>query len=311
MVATTTGGSAVESVRERGYWGEVWHDLRHDWSACLGLVLVGLLLCAAAFAPLIAPTDPNFQNVAGFASTGGPASPSRAFPLGTDSYGRDELSRVLYGARVSLTVGILANVVSATLALLVGGAAGMAGGRLQSLIMRGVDVVLSIPTLLLAITLLAVTRPNLATLILIIGVTFAAYLSRVVFSQVVSLRQRDFVLAARASGVTSTRIFVRHIFPHVAPSVIVVATLGVANAIQIEAALSYVGIGVQPPDASWGNMISDGQAYIGAAPWLILAPGVAIVATMVGFALLGDALRDAFDPTLERRFRVIGSPGIR
>jgi peptide/nickel transport system permease protein len=172
---------------------------------------------------------------------------------------------------------------------------------MQTLLMRAVDIVLSFPVLLLAMALLAVTQPNLGTIILIVGVAFGAYLARIIFSQVVSLREREFVLAARTAGASTRWLLVRHIVPHVMPTVIVYGTLGVATAIMLEAALSYVGIGIQPPEASWGNMISDGQTYLISAPWLIALPGAAIVLAMIGFSLFGDGLRDALDPTLERR----------
>jgi peptide/nickel transport system permease protein len=292
--------------RERGYWSAALHELTHDWAAMAGLVIVVALLLCAILAPLIAPYDPAFQHREGLSLEGEPLSPGEGgFALGTDALGRDELSRLAYGARVSLTVGIGANVLAALFGILVGGIAGMAGPRMQVVLMRVVDVILSFPVLLLAIALLAVAEPNLATITIIIGIAFGAYLSRIVFGQVVSLREREFVLAARTAGASSGRVLIRHVVPHVMPLAIAYGTLGIATAIMLEAALSYVGVGVRPPDASWGNMISDGQAYLISAPWLIALPGVAIVLAMVGFSLLGDGLRDALDPTLERRGRFL------
>ncbi len=298
-------GSEPARVRERGYWGEALRSLRRDWAAMLGLVLVvGLVVCAL-FAPLLAPYDPSFQQTLGLSEQGEPLGPSGTFKLGTDALGRDELSRLLFGARVSLAVGIGANALAALIGIAVGGVAGMAGSRLQTLLMRAVDVVLSFPILLLAIALLAVTKPNLPTILIIVGISFGAYLARLVFTQVVSLKEREFVLAAKTAGVRSGWILLRHVVPHVVPSVLVYSTLGVATAIQLEAALSYVGIGIQPPEASWGNMISDGQSYLVSSPWLVAFPGGAIVLAMIGFSLLGDGLRDALDPTLERRGRFL------
>ena len=295
-------GPARVQRAERGYWGDAMHELLRDWTAVVGAVIVvGLCVCAI-FAPLIAGNDPSFQHREGLTLEGEPLGlGDGGFTLGTDALGRDEFSRLLHGARVSLAVGIGANVIAAIIGIGVGGVAGMAGARMQTLLMRAVDVVLSFPILLLAIALLAVTEPNLPTILLIVGVAFGAYLSRIVFSQVVSLREREFVLAARTAGVSSGAILLRHIVPHVVPSVIVYGTLGVATAIQLEAALSYVGVGIRPPDASWGNMISEGQSYLISSPWLIAFPGAAIVLAMLGFSLLGDGLRDALDPTLERR----------
>jgi peptide/nickel transport system permease protein len=292
---------------ERGYWGDALRDLLRDWTSMLGLVIVvGLCVCAI-FAPLIAPYDPAFQHREGLTLEGEPLSPGEGgFVLGTDALGRDEFSRLLYGARVSLAVGIGANLLAALIGIAVGGVAGMAGPRLQTLLMRIVDIVLSFPILLLAIALLAVTEPNLPTIMIIIGIAFGAYLARIVFTQVVSLREREFVLAAKTAGVSTGWILIRHVVPHVIPSIIVYCTLGVATAVQLEAALSYVGIGIQPPEASWGNMIAEGQSYLISSPWLIALPGAAIVLAMVGFSLLGDGLRDSLDPTLERRRFLIG-----
>ncbi len=297
-------GEAVRA-RDRGYWGEAFRELRRDWTAMVGLSLVILLLAAALFAPLIAPYDPAFQHREGLSLEGQPLSPSAEFRLGTDALGRDELSRLVYGARVSLVVGVGANLLAALIGIAVGGIAGMAGSWGQTLLMRAVDVVLSFPILLLAIALLAVTQPNVPTILVIIGVSFGAYLARIVFSQVVSLKEREFVLAARTAGVRSRWILIRHVIPHILPSVLVFSTLGVATAIMLEAALSYVGIGIQPPDASWGNMLSEGQTYLVSAPWLVAFPGGAIVLAMLGFSLFGDGLRDALDPTLERRSRLL------
>jgi peptide/nickel transport system permease protein len=271
-----------------------------------GLVIVlGLCVCAV-FAPLIAPYDQEFQHPEGLSLVGEPLSPSSGFLFGTDAFGRDVLSRVLYGARVSMLVGVGGTTLAALLGLLIGCVAGMSRGVVQTLLMRLVDVVLSVPVLLLAVALLAVTKPNLATMLLIFGIAFGANLSRIVFGQVVTLRQREYVLAAQVAGVRSRAITVRHLVPHVLPSVLVYSTLGVATAIMFEAALSYVGIGIQPPQASWGNMISDGQTSLFSSPWLVAFPGGAIVLAMIGFSLLGDGLRDVLDPTLERRTRLLG-----
>jgi len=298
------------AARELGYWGSAVRGLLRDWTAVFGLVIVVGLLLAAVLAPVLAPHDPTFQHRDGLGPVGEPMPPGTpGFPLGTDQIGRDELSRLLYGARVSLTVGVGANLLAAVIGVLVGGVAGMAGRRLQTLIMRTVDIVLSFPVLLLAVALLAVAQPNLGTIIVIIGIAFGAYLARIIYTQVISLRERDFVLAARTCGVSGTGILVRHIVPHVIPTVIVYGTLGVATAIMLEAALSYIGIGIRPPNASWGNMISDGQPFLMTAPWLIGLSAAALVLAMLGFSLLGDGLRDALDPTLERGRRLLG--GIR
>jgi peptide/nickel transport system permease protein len=305
MSQAVAAAPALEAppVHQRGYWADAAARLRRDWTAMVGLGIVVLIVGAAVLAPMLAPYEPSTQHREGLTLAGEPLSPGGEFRLGTDPLGRDELSRLLFGARVSLVVGIVANALAAVIGVLVGGVAGIARPWLQTTLMRTVDVVLSFPVLLLAIALLAVTEPNLTTIVAIIGVAFGAYLARIVFTQAVALREREFVLAAQTSGVSPAAILARHIVPHVVPSVIVYATLGVATAIQLEAALSFVGIGIQPPEPSWGNMIADGQAYLVSAPWLLALPGGAIVLAMLGFSLLGDGLRDALDPTLERRGR--------
>jgi peptide/nickel transport system permease protein len=294
-----TGESAPIDA-ERGYWRTAWYEFRHDRLAMVGLVFVILLILGAILAPLIAPYGPNAQLPTGLTVAGNPRAPGGQFLLGTDPLGRDELSRLLFGARISLVVGLGAAAIGAALGLLIGGVAGLFGGFVDKLLMRLADVILSFPILLLATAVLAVTQPSVVSIGIIVGIGFAAYLGRVVYTQAVTLRERDFVLAARTSGVGRGRILVRHILPHVMPSVIVFSTLGVATAIQLEAALSYVGLGIHPPTPSWGNMIADGQNYITTDVWLVLLPGIAIMLAMLGFSLVGDGLRDALDPTLER-----------
>jgi len=289
--------------RERGYWGEAGDELRRDRAAVIGFALVAVLVLGAIFASLLQPADPNFQSADGLSDAGDPLPPGTdGYLLGTDGLGRDVFSRVLEGARISLFVGIAANLIACLIGMAVGGVAGLAGRRLQAVMMRAVDVIVSFPVLLLAITLLAViAEPSALAVSVIVGVNFGAYLARLVFVQVVSLRTREYVLAARACGSSGPFVLFRHILPHVLPSAIVYCTLGAATAIQLEAALSYVGLGIRPPQASWGNMIADGQPYLFTAPWLVIVPGVAILLAMVGFSLLGDGLRDALDPTLEKR----------
>jgi peptide/nickel transport system permease protein len=294
----------LEVVTERGYWRSAAYQLRRDRLAMIGLFLVAILIVSAIFAPLIAPYPPNLQLASGLTASGNPLAPGRHFLLGTDALGRDELSRLLFGARISLSVGLSSAFIGGVLGLAIGGVAALFGGLADRILMRLADVILSFPILLLATAILAVTRAGVVTISVIVGIGFGAYLARVVYTQAVTLRERDFVLAARTSGVGRGRILLRHIVPHVMPSVIVFCTLGVATAIQLEAALSYVGLGIHPPTASWGNMIADGQNYITIAPWLVLFPGVAIMVAMLGFSMVGDGLRDALDPTLERTVQV-------
>jgi peptide/nickel transport system permease protein len=303
-------GGAPVLLAERGYWRTSWYEFRHNRLAMIGLVFVVALMLAAVFAPLLAPYGANEQLPSGLTAAGNPQPPIAQFIFGTYPLGRDELSRLLFGARISLTVGVVSALIGGFLGLAIGGVAGLFGGLVDKLLMRLADVILSFPILLLATAILAVTQASVLTISIIVGIGFGAYLGRVVYSQAVTLRERDFVLAARTAGVGRGRILMRHIVPHVMPSIIVFCTLAVATAIQLEAALSYVGLGIHPPTASWGNMIADGQTYITTDFWLVLFPGLAIMLAMLGFSLVGDGLRDALDPTLERSVQLqLGSLG--
>jgi peptide/nickel transport system permease protein len=306
---TTAQGEAVgvrsaRADRRRGYWSDAWRHLLTERSSLIGLAIVLLLLAAAIFAPWIAPHPPERQFREGLTDLGQPLGPSATFPLGTDELGRDVLSRIIFGARVSLVVGLVGNLLAAAIAFVVGGTAAMLRGRGQNVIMRGVDVVLSFPVLLFAIALFVIASPGLESVTGIVALSFGAYLARIVYSAVMSLREREFVIAAEAAGVGRAGILVRHILPHLIPILLIFTTLSVAAAIQLEAVFSFVGIGVQPPTASWGNMIASGETYLFSSPMLVLAPGSAIVLALLGFTLLGDGLRDALDPSLARTRRM-------
>ena len=260
----------------------------------LGLALVAGLYLVALLAPLLAPYDPAAQlDLLGGRLLG----PSLAHPLGTDSFSRDVLSRLLYGARLSLWIAALAVLLAVTLGTAVGLAAGLAGGWVDVLLMRAVDAALAIPRVFLLIVVLALwEQGGVVALILVLGVTGWFGTSRLVRAEVQSLKGRDFVLAARALGLPDGRIALRHVLPNVAAPIIVTAALGVGNTVLLEAALSFLGIGVRPPLPSWGNMIEEGQAFLATAPWQAIVPGLAVVGTVMAFSLLGDALRDAWDP---------------
>jgi len=279
---------------------QAWRQFWRDPGAIAGVVLVSLLILMALFAPVLAPHDPDEVFEDGLTPQGLPVPStlpeSTRFILGTDPSGRDLLSRIIYGARVSLTVGVLANVLVVGIGLLVGAVSGYSRGWLGALLMRFTDVMLAFPTLLLATALVAVLKPSLAIIIMVIGVVYWTGLARVVHAQVLRLREQDFVLAAKCIGAPAGRILLRHILPHLVGTAIVWGTLGIATNVMLEASLSYLGIGVQPPTPSWGRMISEGQTYYRSAPWLILFPGIAIMLTVLGFNMLGDGLRDALDP---------------
>jgi len=289
---------------ELSYSALIWRRLRRDRVAMFGAVLVGLLIITALFAPLLAPHDPAEQFRDGLTPDGQPvpstisSSGDRTeFLLGTDANGRDLLSRIFYGAQVSLTVGLLANLLAVTLGIIIGMTAGYLGGWVETLLMRFTDVMMAFPTLLLAMTLVAILKPSLWIIIVVIGLVYWTWIARVVYSQVLSIREREFVIASRALGGSRNHIILHHILPQLIPIIIVWGTLGIATNVMLEASLSYLGIGVQPPTPSWGGMIQQGQSYYRSAPWLVIYPGLAIMITVFAFNLLGDGLRDALDPT--------------
>jgi ABC-type dipeptide/oligopeptide/nickel transport system permease subunit len=268
--------------------------LRGDRFFQLGLFFVALVVMAALFAPWLAPHSPITGDLRGAYLV----KPGSQFLLGTDTQGRDVLSRVLYGARLSLSVGIISQSVSVTLGVLLGLLAGYYGRWVDALVMRFADITLAFPTLLLLIAVAAAVKPSLPVVFVVIGIVGWAGMARLVRSQVLVLRRSEFVLAARALGARDRRVLLRHLLPNVRTQVIIAATLGIAGAIMAEAALSFVGLGAQPPTPSWGAMVADGRDLLRVAPWISFAPGLAIGVAVLGFNLVGDALREAYDPKL-------------
>lgn len=255
-----------------------------------GLAVVVALALAAAAAPWLAPGDPYRGELAAALR-----APSTAFPLGTDAQGRDVLSRVLFGARLSLAVGLTSQVISLATGLLLGLLAGFRGRWVDALVMRAADVTLAFPSLLLLIAVAAAVRPSLPVVCVVIGAVGWAGMARLVRGQVLVARGLDYVQAARALGASDVRLMARHVLPNVLGPIIVAATLGVGSAIMAEAALSFVGLGAQPPTPSWGAMIAEGRDLLRVAPWVSLFPGLAIGLTVLGVNLVGDGLRDALD----------------
>lgn len=256
-----------------------------------------LIFVCAIFAPLIAPASPTEQFKDGLTIQGAPIAPGDQYLLGTDLLGRDLLSRLIYGARTSLIIGILANGIAVLLGTSIGLIAGYLRGRVGSLIMRITDLMMAFPALLLAITLAAIFSPSLLIVALVIAMVNWVQIARVVYTQTIAIAEREFVLAARGLGATNRKILTRHIFPHLLPTVLVYATLGISTTVLLEATLSFLGIGVRPPTPSWGNIIFENQTYFITAPWLVFIPGVAIILLALAFNLLGDVLRDELDPT--------------
>ena len=271
-------------------------SLRRDPVALISVLAVVVLALVAIFAPLLAPHNPLQAYPNGLSADGAPVSPGSTFLLGTDPNGRDVLSRLIFGARVSLLVGVVATGLASAIGVLVGAVAGYAGGIVDSVLMRITDVVLSFPILLFCVALIAITGPSTRNVMLVIAFGYWTYLARIVRGLVLSLKEREFVVAAKTLGLGHGAILRRHILPHLIPAIIVYSTLGVATSILIEASLSYLGIGVPLPQASWGQMISQGQQYFQTAPWLLIAPGVALVLTVLAFNLAGDWLTDLLDP---------------
>jgi ABC-type dipeptide/oligopeptide/nickel transport system permease subunit len=263
--------------------------------------LVLLVALAAIFAPLVAPADPLKQFRDGLSANGTPLPPSAQYPLGTDNLGRDVLSRMLYGAQVSLSVSVIANVIAAVLGTALGMWAGYYSGPTDWIIMRLVDVLLAFPAILLALGIGAVLPRKFETVVLILTVVTFPALIRLVRSQVLSVRERVFVESARALGATDWYIITRHILPHTITVTVVWTTLSFANTVLVEAALSFLGVGIPLPNPSWGNMINEGQSRYRIAPWMIIVPTLAILITTLGFNLLGDAVRDALDPRTSQR----------
>lgn len=284
-------------------FGLAWRRLRRDGGALIGAGLVLLLVLTALLAPLLAPHDPAEQFRDGLTLDGQPknstifGNDATQFLLGTDANGRDLLSRILYGARISLLVGVLANLLAVGIGLLIGALAGYLGGGIETILMRFTDIMMAFPTLLLAMALVAILKPSLWIIIVVIGLVYWTWIARVVYGQVLALREREFVMASQAIGAPRLFTLLRHILPQLFPTLIVWGTLGVATNVMLEASLSYLGIGVQPPTPSWGGMIQQGQSYYRSAPWMVIYPGLAIMVTVFAFNLLGDGLRDALDPT--------------
>lgn len=270
--------------------------------AVFGLVVIVVIVAAAVLAPLIAPYDPAAQFFDGLTTAGAPLPPNGHFWLGTDLLGRDLLSRLLYGGRTSLIVGVVANGLAVTIGTLIGVTAGFFGGFVGAILMRFTDLMQAFPALLLAIVLAALFHPSLWIVALVIALVNWVQLGRIIYTETRSLAEREFVTAERSIGAGRGRILFRHIVPHLVPTMLVYGTLGVATTVLLEATLSFLGVGVQPPTPSWGNIINENQTYFTTAPWLVFIPGAAIILLALGFNLVGDALRDIFDPTQKGRY---------
>jgi oligopeptide transport system permease protein len=302
-------GQVVRERRSAGLWSDAFGRLRKNRLALLGLFMVIVLLFLGVFGPFLAPWPYAYQDLKAVVAGGGgplpPGSPSHL--LGTDQLGRDLLSRLLDGARISVSVAIVVQLVILLIGVPIGALAGWFSGRLDNLLMRFTDIIYAFPDLLFIIILSVVFRETafgrtydgLLMIFVAIGLTSWVTVSRLVRGQLLSLKETEFVEAARAIGVQDRKIITKHLLPNGVGPIIVAVTLGIPGAILAEATLSYIGIGVQPPRASWGSLISDGYKYIRSEPHLVLFPAICIAAALASFTFLGDGLRDALDPKLK------------
>lgn len=265
--------------------------------ALFGLAIIALVVGGAVFAPWIAPFEPDEQLFEGLSLYGEPMPPGGPFLMGTDLLGRDLFTRMLYGAQTSLVIGVVANGVALVIGTLVGVLAGFVRGWFGAALMRFTDLMMAFPALLLAICLAALFQPSLWIVAMVIALVNWVQTARVVYAETTSLAEREFIAAEKTLGASQSRILFRHILPHLIPTLIVWGTLGISVTVLLEATLSFLGVGVQPPTPSWGNIIFENQTYFQAAPWLVFIPGAAILLLALAFNLVGDALRDVLDPT--------------
>ncbi len=292
-------GQEKAAVQGESIWNDVWYSLSHNVLAMISLVFIALLVLIAvvtAIFPGIVPCDPYAQDL-----TQSFAAPSADHWFGCDQQGRDILSRILVGTQISLSVGVISVAISLTIGVTLGAVAGYKGGKVDTVIMRLMDIMLAVPSILLAITFMAALGKGIDKAVIAIGLVSIPEYARIVRSQVLSVKASDYVSAARVAGDSDKKIILRHILPNVAPSIIVRATLGISGAILDAAALGFLGLGVQPPQAEWGDMLGRGRNYIFQAPHAMIYPGLAITLTVLAFNLLGDGIRDAFDPKSRRR----------
>lgn len=291
LFAPMAFGTEAESVRyEKSVWWRMWHALKENKLAMLCLVLLGIIILASVLAPL-SPYDPDALDFIHKLQL-----PSKEHPFGTDEMGRDQFTRALYGGRISLTVAFCAMLISIAAGTLVGTISGYVGGKLDAVIMRGIDILMSVPSFLLIVVLNAFLSPSLTTLILVIALFGWMSVARIVRAETLSLKERDFVLASKGLGAGSFTIIFQHIIPNTMSSVIVAASLSIAKAILTESSLSFLGFGVQLPLSSWGSMLQSAQLYILDRPTLAVFPGILILITVLSFNILGDTLRTALEP---------------
>jgi peptide/nickel transport system permease protein len=284
-----------------GLWSEAWHKLIRNPGAIVGALIVSVFVVTAIFAPLIAPYEPKEQNL-DLLNNGQPVGPSAEHWFGVDTLGRDEFSRIVYGTRYSLLIGLVAVLIGLSIGLLLGSIAGYMGGYVDSGIMRCMDVMLAIPGFLLAIGIVAMLGPGLGKIMVAVGIVNIPIFARLLRGSILAQKQNDFVLAAKAVGVRGRSVLTAHILPNAISPVIVAATLAMATAIIDVAGLGFLGLGPQDPATpEWGTMLTDANNYLSISPFLAIIPGLAIVLSVLGFNLIGDGLRETLDPKLRGR----------
>ena len=288
LAASPGSPSPIKLVSQRQ---RAWRTFSANRSALVGLVLIVFIVLVALLAPLISPHDPTDQSTIDRLQ-----DPSSTYLLGRDDYGRDVLSRIIYGTRVALVIGVLSVLLGGAIGTVIGIVAGYFGGKIEAILMRLVDVLLSFPDLITGLLVLAVLGPGLEKMIIAIGLTIAPRFARIAYGPTLSLKHRDFVDAARTVGVGHSRILRVHLLPNILGELLVYASLWTASAVRLEASLSFIGLGVQPPTATWGQMIRDGTLYLTVLPWYSLGPGLALLIAVLAFNLVGDGFRDALDP---------------
>lgn len=294
LTLTTTPGVTTTPLRPAPrVSARVGHFLRHQPIGTLGIVIILIVVFAAVFAPTVAPYDPTSQKFKRL------VPPSATNLLGTDELGRDVFSRIVYGSRISLYVGIIAVTLALSLGVTLGIAAGYIGGTFDNLAMRVVDLLFAFPGLVLAIVIAGLLGPSIQNAMIAIGIIYAPTYARVARGSVLQVNNELYLDAARLTGGGNLHIIRKHVLPNIMAPLVVLTTLSMSTAILTEAALSFLGLGTQPPDPSWGKMLSDGRTYMELAPWVTVFPGIAIVIAVLGFNLLGDGLRDALDPRLK------------
>jgi len=304
---SATTGAAVEALvpaastgrratGPRTFWRDTFRSLRRQPGAMIGLGLIVLVLIAAIIGAVAIPESANRSSLGQRLNP-----PSLSHPFGTDGSGRDVLQRVLLGAPLSLAVGVIAILIGSVLGALQGLVAGYRGGVVSAAIMRFTDVMLAFPALLFALTVMATLGPGLTNVMIAVGLASMPRFTRLMYAEVLSIRSREYVTAARAIGASTPRMLFQHILPNAISSMLVLSTLSISTAILAEATLSFLGLGPRPPTATWGSMISDGTSVLQTAPWVVLFPGLAITLTVLGFSLFGDGLRDALDVRLRDR----------